>query len=104
MLKNLKVALVHDWFLSKSISGSEKVTFALDNYLSNNFSQPEIYSLTEDIRNSNHQLFKGRRINTSFIQKLPFGKNNIQKYLPLIPFAIEQLDLSKYDFIISSAT
>ena len=103
MKGNIKFALVHDWFLSKSISGAEKVTFSLDNFISNNFSQPELFSLTEDISNSNKEIFRGRKINTSFIQNLPFGKNNIQKYLPLIPFAIEQLDLSEFDFIISSS-
>ena len=104
MLKNdVKVALVHDWFLSNSISGAEKVTIALDKYISKNFSEPELYSLTENISNSNNRIFPGRNINTSFLQKLPFGENNIQKYLPLIPFASEQINLSKYDLIISSS-
>ena len=104
MLKNdVKVALVHDWFLSNSISGAEKVTIELDKYISNNFSEPELYSLTENISNAHNRIFPGRNINTSFIQKLPFGENNIQKYLPLIPFAIEQINLSKYDLIISSS-
>ena len=34
---------------------------------------------------------------------LPFGKNNVQNYLPLIPFAIEQLDLDEYDIVFSSS-
>ncbi len=104
MLKSdVKVALVHDWFLSNSISGAEKVTLALDKYISKNFSEPELYSLTENIINSKNSLFDGRKIRTSFLQKLPFGKNSVQKYLSLIPFAIEQINLSKYDLIISSS-
>ncbi len=101
--KNRNIALVHDWFLKKSLGGAEKVTQTLDDYLSNKFSTPDIFSLTENITDSSYNIFKNRKINTSFIQKLPFGRSNVQKYLPLIPFAIEQIDLGKYDLIISSS-
>ena len=40
---------------------------------------------------------------TSFIQHLPKAKTKYRSYLPLMPLAIEQLDLSKYDLIISSS-
>ncbi len=104
MLKrNAKVALVHDWFLSNSISGAEKVTVKIDSYLSKHFSLPDLYSLTENISKNNLNIFSGRNINTSFIQKLPYGSTNIQRYLMLIPFAIEQLNLNEYDLIISSS-
>ena len=101
--KNRNIALVHDWFLKKSLGGAEKVTQTLDDYLSNKFSTPDIFSLTENITDSSYNIFKNRKINTSFIQKLPFGRSNVQKYLPLIPLAIEQIDLAKYDLIISSS-
>ena len=101
--KNGNIALVHDWFIDKSLGGAEKVTQTLDDYLSKNFSTPDIFSLTENITTSTTNIFKNRKINTSFIQKLPFGRSNIQKYLPLIPLAIEQIDLGKYDLIISSS-
>ena len=99
----MKTALVHDWFLSNSISGAEKVTLKLDKYISNNFSEPDLFALTENISKENNQIFSGREINTTFIQNLPLGKSNVQKYLPLIPFAIEELNLSKYDLILSSS-
>ena len=101
--KNGNIALVHDWFLNNSVGGAEKVTNTLDDYLSSNFSTPDIFSLTENITGSSCNIFKNRKIKTSFIQKLPFGRSNVQKYLPLIPLAIEQLDLGKYDLIISSS-
>ena len=103
LIKNGNIALIHDWFLSESFGGAEKVTQILDEYISNNFSEPDIFSLTENITNSRNNIFKRRKINTSFIQKLPFGKSHVQKYLPFIPFAIEQFDLRKYDLIISSS-
>ncbi len=101
--KNIKVALVHDWYLSNSISGAERVTLQLDKIISRNFSTPDLYALTENISNTSNKFFKGRNIHTSFLQKIPFGKNNIQKFLTFIPFAIEQLNLTQYDLILSSS-
>ena len=97
------VAIVHDWFLKKSLSGSEKVTLLIDECMTKNYSEPDIFSLTSNLGKLEYQLFNGRKIKTSFIQNLPFGKTNVQKYLPILPFAIEQIDLSKYGLIISSS-
>ncbi|WP_288255655.1 glycosyltransferase [uncultured Prochlorococcus sp.] len=102
-IKDTNIALVHDWYLKKSISGSEKVTLIIDELLSNNYSVPELFSLTENISQKNQSLFGNRKINTSLIQKLPLGRDKVQKYLPIIPFAIEQFDLSRYEIIISSS-
>ncbi len=102
-IKNANIALIHDWYLRKSIGGAEKVTFIIDELLSNNYSMPELFALTENISLENKNIFGDRKINTSFIQKLPFGRDRVQKYLPIIPFATEQLDLSLYDLIISSS-
>lgn len=41
-------------------------------------------------------------IRTTFISKLPFSHKLYKSYLPLMPFALEALDLSEYDLIISS--
>lgn len=41
------------------------------------------------------------RIATTFIGKLPFSKRHYQKYLPLMPRALELLDLEAYDLVIS---
>ena len=99
-----KIAIVHDWFLSNSFAGAEKVTLSIDNYFTENFTIPDIFSITENISSTNKFNFlKGRTINTTFIQKIPFGKDHVQKFLPIIPFAIEQLDLSMYKLIISSS-
>jgi glycosyltransferase involved in cell wall biosynthesis len=42
------------------------------------------------------------KISTTFIQRLPLAKKWYQSYLPLMPLALEQLDLRGYDLIISS--
>ncbi len=44
-----------------------------------------------------------RKIGTTFLQKFPQARNGVQKYLPLLPIAIEQLDLNHYDVILSSS-
>jgi glycosyltransferase involved in cell wall biosynthesis len=41
-------------------------------------------------------------VTTTFIQKLPQAKKRYQSYLPLMPMALEQLDLREYDLVISS--
>jgi len=100
---NLNIAIIHEWFLSNSFGGAEKVAIELDKYLTENFSKPDLFSLVEDISKSDENFLAGRKIKTSLIQKLPFGTKKIQQYLPLIPFAIEQLELNNYDLIISSS-
>jgi glycosyltransferase involved in cell wall biosynthesis len=44
---------------------------------------------------------QGKQATTTFIQSLPFSKRYYRVYLPLMPLAIEQLDLSGYDLIFS---
>ena len=45
---------------------------------------------------------EGRPVTTSFIQRLPWGVSHVQQYLPLLPLAIEQLDLSGHPLVLSS--
>ena len=103
IIKDSNIAIVHDWFLQKSFGGSEKVTLTLNNFFKESYSTPDIFSLTSNIHNSKIKNFKKCKIQTSFIQSLPFGKTNVQSYLPLLPYAVEQLDLRKYDLIMSSS-
>ncbi len=102
-IKESKIAIVHDWFLKDSFGGAEKVTLLLDSLINKKYSSPDIFSLTSNIKKFDNNFLKGRKINTSFIQNLPFGNSNVQNYLPFLPFAIEQIDLSPYDLIFSSS-
>ena len=47
--------------------------------------------------------FYQRQIGKTFLQYLPLARNGVQKYLPLLPIAIEQFDLREYDIILSSS-
>ena len=98
-----KIAIIHDWLLEKSIGGAEYVTKVIDEGLNAKYNQPDIYCIVENLKNFKKEFLGNRKIYTSFIQKLPFGKSNVQNYLPLMPFAVEQFDLNNYDLIVSSS-
>lgn len=100
---NPNIAIVHDWFINNSMGGAEKVTKLIFENVRQKYPEPDIFALVENISSSNESLFSGKKINTSFLQKLPFGITKIQHFLPLIPFAIEQLDLREYELVISSS-
>ena len=102
-IKDSKIAIIHDWFLKDSFGGAEKVTVILNKLLNSKYSETDIFSLTQNIENTKKDFLKGKKIKTSFIQSLPFGKTHVQNYLPLLPFAVEQIDLRKYDLVISSS-
>ena len=102
-IKNSNIAIIHDWFLKKSFGGADKVTLILNNLLKERYSTPDIYSLTSNIESLKIKSLQENKIQTSIIQSLPFGKTNVQSYLPFLPYAIEQFDLRKYDLIISSS-
>lgn len=92
----LKVALVHYWLTSWR--GGEKVLEALAKL----FPHADIYTHVYDPEVVAASPLAGRGIRTTFIHRLPFAKRLYQKYLPLMPIALEQLDLSDYDLVIST--
>ncbi len=90
-----KVALVHYWLLH--MRGGEKVLEALCRMY------PEAHIYTHVVQKEKlSPLLQSRVIHTSFISRLPLALKLYQKYLPLMPLALEQLDLTDYDLIISS--
>jgi len=96
VLKNLKVALVHDWLTG--MRGGEKCLEVLCEL----FPKANLYTLVHKKGELSHHI-ESMRIRTSFIQKLPFGIKNYRYYLPLFPLAIERFNFSEYDIIISSS-
>ena len=97
------IALVHEWFTPRSTGGAENVVKVVDDLLTEISSQPELFSLVNEENLPINSWLFNRKVRTTFIQKLPFGISHVQKYLPLLPFAIEQLDLEKYPLVISSS-
>ena len=91
----MRVALVHYW-LTK-MRGGERVLEALCEM----FPQADIFTHVVDRANLSDTLNK-HEIKTTFVSKLPFATSQYQKYLPFMPRALEELDLSGYDLVISS--
>ena len=95
---DLKYALVHEWLTPKATGGSELVVREILKHI-----DADLYSLIDfESVNPQSYLFQ-RKITTTFLQQFPQARNGVQKYLPLLPIAIEQLDLSHYDIILSSS-
>ncbi len=94
----MKVAIIHYWWLTNR--GGEAVVQAITEL----YPHADLFIHVSDeplVRQALGDQFKGE-IKHSFINKLPFAKKQYQKYLPLMPVALEQLDLTDYDLIISS--
>lgn len=96
-MKNKKICVVHEWLLS--YAGSEQVTARILNA----FPQAKLFSVVDFLTDKQRAFFGGRYAQTTFIQQLPGAHKHYQKYLPLMPLAVEQLDVSDADIVISSA-
>jgi glycosyltransferase involved in cell wall biosynthesis len=95
---SLKYALVHEWLTPKATGGSELVVQEILQHIN-----ADLYALI-DFESTNPQSYLfGRSIGTTFLQHFPLARKGVQKYLPLLPIAIEQLDLREYDVILSSS-
>ena len=98
-----RVALVHEWFSPRSIGGAELVVQELDSLLCNLGREPQLVALIDAESRRLGSWLHGRSILTSPIQHLPWGRSHVQQYLPLLPFAIEQINLGDAELVISSS-
>lgn len=91
----VRVAIVHYWLLAER--GGEKVVRALCDL----YPSAVIFTHVSDPALTG-RLFPGHEIRHSFIARLPFARRQYKKYLPLMPAALEGIDLSGFDLVISS--
>lgn len=66
------------------------------------YPEADLFCTVDFLSGEEREFLKGRPVRTSFIQNLPFARKHFRNYLPLMPLAIEQHDLSSYDLVISS--
>ncbi|MEM5398779.1 glycosyltransferase family 4 protein [Paraburkholderia unamae] len=92
-----RVAIVHDWLVT--YAGAERV---LEQILAC-FPDADLFSVVDFVDAKDRTFLRGKRATTSFIQKLPGARKRYRAYLPFMPLAIEQLDVSGYDVVISSS-
>ncbi len=91
----MKVAIIHYWLVG--MRGGEKVVEALCRM----YPDADIFTHVH-VPDAISSVINRHKIHTTFISRLPRAASMYQRYLPLMPLALEQLDLRGYDLIISS--
>ncbi|WP_194273763.1 MULTISPECIES: glycosyltransferase [Rhizobium] len=91
----MRVAIIHYWLVG--MRGGEKVLEALCDI----YPSADIYTHVFD-PSAISDTIKRHSIRTTFIDGLPYARRMYKRYLPLMPMALEQIDLSDYDLVISS--
>jgi len=97
VLQPSRVAIVHDW-LDKP-GGAERVLQELLRC----FPAADLFAVVDMLSEEDRHLIANKNVKTTFIQRLPGARKHFRRYLPLMPLAIEQIDLSSYELIISSS-
>ena len=90
-----RIALAHEWFSPRSTGGAELVVQAIDALLCSLHRTPQLAALVDGESARPGSWLFGRDIRTSPIQQFPWGISHVQQYLPLLPLAIEQIDLGE---------
>lgn len=92
----LRVAIVHDWLTV--YGGAERV---LEHMLAV-LPHADVFSLIDFVPQHSRAFLQNKHVRTSFIQRLPFARQKYRNYLSLMPLAIEEFNLERYDLVISS--
>jgi glycosyltransferase involved in cell wall biosynthesis len=93
----MRVAVVHDWLVT--YAGAERV---LEQMLAV-YPSAEVFSLIDFLPADQREFLQRCAIHTSFLQRIPGMRRGYRRYLPLMPLAVEQFDLSGYDLVLSSS-
>jgi glycosyltransferase involved in cell wall biosynthesis len=97
MHKQPRVALVHDFLLD--VRGAERVFLELCSI----WPEADIYTAVYNEHGTEGR-FAGRRVHSSFLQRLRPSAQTFRTLLPLYPAAIESFDMSAYDLVVSSSS
>ena len=96
-LQNLRVAFVHEWLVK--CGGSERVLQQMLRV----FPRADLFAVVDFLPSDERGFVLGKTARTTFVQRLPLARTRYRSYLPLMPVAVEQFDLSAYDLVISSS-
>ncbi len=94
----IQYALIHEWLTPEATGGSELVAQEILRCY-----EADVFSLIDFESQQPESFFYKRKVTSTFLQWLPGARQGVQKYLPLLPLAIEQIDLRGYDVILSSS-
>jgi glycosyltransferase involved in cell wall biosynthesis len=93
----MRVAIIHEWL--STYGGSERVTEEFLRF----YPHADLFTIVDFYPERLRHVLEGRKITCSFIQGMPFARKHFRWYLPLMPLAVEQFDLSDYDLVLSSS-
>jgi glycosyltransferase involved in cell wall biosynthesis len=93
----MKVAIVADWLTAKG--GAERVILAIHDI----FPKAPVFTTVYDEKAMGSE-FSRLDVRTSFLQKWPGAKKHRTRYIRMLPMAIEDLDVSEFDVVISSSS
>ena len=93
----MRIAIVHEWLVT--YAGSEKVLKAMLSI----FPEADVFCLIDVLPNYCRDWLDGHDVRTSFLQRLPGVRRYHRHLLPLMPYAVEQFDVSGYDIVISNS-
>lgn len=91
------ISIVTDWLVT--YAGAEKVITEMLKI----FPQSELFAVIDFLNDDARAKMLNKHAHTTFIQNFPFAKKKYRNYLPFMPLAIEQLDISDYDIVLSSS-
>jgi glycosyltransferase involved in cell wall biosynthesis len=91
----MKTAIVHEWL--STFGGTERLLVEALRL----FPDADVFALTCFPQNFRNTPLENLNVKTTFLQKIPRVEKHYRKLLPLMPLAIESLDVSEYDLVIS---
>lgn len=91
----MKIAIVHEWL--NAYGGSERMLADILNL----YPQAQVHALIHNKANLIGTPLEGRSVKTSFLQRIPRVERLYRGLLPIMPFAVERMDVSKYDVVLS---
>jgi len=94
---DIRVALVHEWLVVPA--GSEQVL----QEMKAEFPQADVFCLVDKLADADRATLGVGHPHTSFLQNIPGVERHYRWMLPLMPTAVERLDLSEYDLVISNS-
>jgi glycosyltransferase involved in cell wall biosynthesis len=66
------------------------------------FPSADVFAVVDLVPDAQRAFLGGRTVQTSFLQKVPGIRHVYRKLFPLWPLAVEQIDVTEYDLVISS--
>ena len=93
-----KIAIVHDWLIT--IGGAEKVL----RQLLIAYPEADIFCLFNFFNEQQREeILLGKKTKSTFLERVPFSKRHYRNMVPIFYKAVERLDVSDYDIVISSS-